>query len=133
MRTTSKLLPVCLCLLGGIAPHSQAGGSVTIESLLREMVDRDAVARFPARDFRLKQHPELVTRLNAAAKEARGDLGKYLQRGSGQRATGSAIAAAPIISHEKDWGTVDAGTSKAIARERQKRYPAEKKERMKRR
>jgi hypothetical protein len=29
---------------------------VSIESLLKEMVDRDAVARFPATDFRLKQH-----------------------------------------------------------------------------
>nr|MDP0503134.1 DUF2961 domain-containing protein [Verrucomicrobiota bacterium JB025] len=29
---------------------------VTIESLLHEMVDRDAVARFPEKDFRLKQH-----------------------------------------------------------------------------
>ncbi|CAA6692456.1 Unannotated [Lentimonas sp. CC19] len=29
---------------------------VTIESLLHEMVDRDAVARFPETDFRLKQH-----------------------------------------------------------------------------
>lgn len=35
---------------------AQAEESVSIESLLNEMVDRDAVARFPERDFRLKQH-----------------------------------------------------------------------------
>ncbi|MGJ8643550.1 MAG: glycoside hydrolase family 172 protein [Luteolibacter sp.] len=34
----------------------QAETSVSIDSLLQEMVDRDSVARFPANDFRLKQH-----------------------------------------------------------------------------
>ncbi|MGJ8634765.1 MAG: glycoside hydrolase family 172 protein [Luteolibacter sp.] len=34
----------------------QAEESVSIESLLQEMVDRDSVARFPEKDFRLKQH-----------------------------------------------------------------------------
>ncbi len=33
----------------------RADAPVSIESLLHEMVDRDAVARFPQRDFRLKQ------------------------------------------------------------------------------
>jgi len=78
-----------------------------------------------------KQHPELVSRLTAVAEEARGDLGEYLERGSGQRSTGTAIAGAPIISHEKDWDTVDADTAEAIARERQKRHPAERRERKK--
>ncbi|WP_404305938.1 glycoside hydrolase family 172 protein [Neorhodopirellula lusitana] len=36
------------------AVHAQE--SVSIESLLKEMVDRDAVASFPETDFRLKQH-----------------------------------------------------------------------------
>jgi hypothetical protein len=38
------------------ACHLYAEAPVTIESLLSEMVDRDAVARFPATNFRLKQH-----------------------------------------------------------------------------
>ncbi|TWT36014.1 hypothetical protein KOR34_09110 [Posidoniimonas corsicana] len=33
-----------------------AYGQVTISSLLQEMTDRDSVAKFPARSFRLKQH-----------------------------------------------------------------------------
>lgn len=34
---------------------SEPGETISIESLLNEMVDRDAVARFPENDFRLKQ------------------------------------------------------------------------------
>jgi hypothetical protein len=35
---------------------AQAAEPVSVESLLKEMVDRDAVARFPSPDFRLKEH-----------------------------------------------------------------------------
>ncbi|MGJ8639001.1 MAG: glycoside hydrolase family 172 protein [Opitutaceae bacterium] len=41
-------------LTGSLFSHLSAE-PVTIESLLNEMVDRDAVARFPSPDFRLKQ------------------------------------------------------------------------------
>ncbi|WP_372845795.1 glycoside hydrolase family 172 protein [Pontiella sp.] len=34
----------------------QAGAPISIETLLTDMVDRDAVARYPEPDFRLKQH-----------------------------------------------------------------------------
>ncbi|WP_372726258.1 DUF2961 domain-containing protein, partial [Novipirellula sp.] len=40
--------------LSTLAAQSQE--PVSIESLLQEMVDRDAVARYPENDFRLKQH-----------------------------------------------------------------------------
>ena len=38
------------------APAAQTNETVSIESLLNEMVDRDALARFPEKNFRLKQH-----------------------------------------------------------------------------
>lgn len=49
----SALLYCGIIALTSAAPL--AGEPVTIESLLREMVDRDSVARFPEHDFRLKQ------------------------------------------------------------------------------
>ena len=64
-------------------------------------------------------------------KEIRGELGEFMQRGQGQRPTGSAVANAPIISHEKDWGMVDAAAAEAIAKERRKRYPAGKQQKRK--
>ncbi|MGD9418410.1 MAG: glycoside hydrolase family 172 protein [Verrucomicrobiota bacterium JB025] len=49
--------PLFACLLTALASFgARAEEPVSVESLLHEMVDRDAVARFPQRDFRLKQH-----------------------------------------------------------------------------
>ena len=47
-----NVMIVCALLVALV----QAGGPITIESLLTEMINRDGVARFPAQDFRLKQH-----------------------------------------------------------------------------
>jgi arylsulfatase A-like enzyme len=69
------------------------------------------------------QHPEVVRRLLNQAASGRQDLGEFMQRGTGQRPTGSAIPGAPIVSHEKDWGTVDPAIADAITKERQKRHP----------
>jgi arylsulfatase A-like enzyme len=69
---------------------------------------------------------EVVQRMLGLATETRGELGEFMQRGKGQRRTGSVVASAPVISHEKDWGIVDAATAEAIAKERQRRHPEEK-------
>ena len=44
-----------ICIFGIMASCNQPDESISIESLLKEMVDRDAVARFPQPDYRLKQ------------------------------------------------------------------------------
>ncbi|WP_442506769.1 sulfatase family protein [Novipirellula sp. SH528] len=69
------------------------------------------------------QHPETVQQILGIAKDARAELGEYMQRGTAQRPTGSVIADAPVISHEKDWPQVDPATRQAIHNERMKRYP----------
>ncbi|WP_231615960.1 sulfatase family protein [Novipirellula artificiosorum] len=68
-------------------------------------------------------NPEVVRQMMALAQSARDDLGEFMQRGKSQRPTGSLFPDGPVISHEKDWDTVDSITIKAIARERQKRHP----------
>jgi len=68
-------------------------------------------------------NPEVVRDLQALATTTREELGEFMQRGSGQRATGSLFPDATVISHEKDWGTVDPDTAKAIAAERAARHP----------
>ena len=48
---------VLLMALASFASQpAPAQDSITIESLLNEMIDRDSVTRFPAKNFRLKQH-----------------------------------------------------------------------------
>lgn len=71
-------------------------------------------------------NPDLVRQMLELAASARKDLGEFMQSGSEQRPTGSVFPDGPVISHEKDWGTVDAITAEAIARERQKRHPNQK-------
>ena len=45
-----------ICIIALVGSCTQVEESITIESLLKEMVDREAVARFPHPDYRLKQH-----------------------------------------------------------------------------
>ncbi|WP_231603590.1 sulfatase family protein [Neorhodopirellula pilleata] len=76
-------------------------------------------------------HQEIVQQMLQTAQGAREELGEYMQRGSGQHPTGSAIPHAPIISTRKDWQAVDAATRAAIQAERLKRHPESESARMK--
>ena len=69
------------------------------------------------------EQPELVLDMLKMAEQARGELGEYMERGEGQRPTGSIFPDGPVISHEKDWGRIDAATNAKILNERRKRYP----------
>jgi hypothetical protein len=68
-------------------------------------------------------NPEVVQQIMKMAASTRLELGEYLQRGTGQRATGSAVAGAPVISNEKDWGLVEPAMDATLAQERRKRHP----------
>ena len=72
------------------------------------------------------EHPEIVQEMSELAESMRSELGEYMQRGSGQRRTGSVVPGAPIISHEKDWGMVAPAMARTIADERQRRHPIRK-------
>ena len=67
--------------------------------------------------------PEIVQEMLAQAESIRRELGEYMQRGSGQRRTGSVVPSAPVISHEKDWGMVAPAMAETISDERQRRHP----------
>lgn len=69
------------------------------------------------------RHSGIVQQILKIAKMTRSELGEYRQRGTDQRATGSLFPDGPVVSHEKDWPQVDAGTRQTIQAERLKRYP----------
>lgn len=77
-------------------------------------------------------NPETVQEMSELAESMRKELGEYMQRGSGQRRTGSVVPGAPIISHEKDWGMVPPETAETIADERQRRHSDRKQTRTRR-
>ncbi len=64
-----------------------------------------------------------MNELTKLAGEVRQNLGEFMQRGRQQRSTGSLFPDVPVISHQKDWGTLEPATVEAIAQERQKRHP----------
>ena len=68
-------------------------------------------------------HPDVVRELMQLADSARKQLGEFMQRGKAQRPTGSLFPDVPVISHEKDWGTLSSETSDAITAARKKRHP----------
>ena len=68
-------------------------------------------------------HPEVVKQLSYLADSARVVLGEFMQRGEGQRPTGSLFPDVAVISNERDWHMLDAETAQAISDERNIRHP----------
>ncbi|MEI6865743.1 sulfatase-like hydrolase/transferase [Flavicella sp.] len=63
-----------------------------------------------------KEHPEMVEKLLKIADDAREELGEYMQRGSGQRPTGTLFPDAPVISHPRDWEKLPESVKKITIR-----------------
>lgn len=68
-------------------------------------------------------HPEIVQQILDVAEKTRMQLGEYMVRGDSQRPTGSVFDDVEIISHEKDWMSVNESIRQTIYQERLKRYP----------
>ena len=68
-------------------------------------------------------NPKIVKQMLKLAASARDDLGEFMQRGRGQRPTGSIFPGVPVISHEKDWGAIPMTTAQALEIERKTRHP----------
>ena len=68
-------------------------------------------------------NPEIVERLLSIADNARSELGEYLQRGTGQRPTGSVYPSSPVITNEKDWGLMPQSIAQELEAERKRRHP----------
>lgn len=69
------------------------------------------------------EHPDVVRELMEQASATRRELGEFMQRGDAQRPTGSLFPGVPVISHERDWGLIDAQTADSITAERRQRHP----------
>ena len=70
-------------------------------------------------------NPEVLQEMMELAESVRQNLGEFMQRGRSQRPTGSLFPDGPVISHGKDWDTLDPEVTRAIAQEWQKRHPNE--------
>ena len=88
------------------------------EPVLYNMLEDETESRDVSAD-----HPGVVAQMMELANNTRQEFGEFMQRGKSQRPTGSLFPDVPVISHEKDWSTVDPAAARAIASERLKRHP----------
>lgn len=85
---------------------------VSIESLLGEMVDRDSVARFPERDFRLKQHSSY----NRASKTPDEPKGWFSNRDYNSKPGDTNFIRVEENNGRKEWVMMDHQAAGAVVR-----------------
>ncbi|MDP4625269.1 MAG: DUF2961 domain-containing protein [Akkermansiaceae bacterium] len=99
--STSASFLVSLFLGGAALLH--ASEPVTIESLLHEMVDRDAVTHFPETDFRLKQESSY----NRASKTPEDPKGWFNNKDNNTSPEHDSFIRIDEINGEKEWVLMD--------------------------
>ena len=91
---------------------SQAEKEVSIESLLNEMIDRDAVARFPQNNFRLKQESSY----NRASKTPEDTLGWFTNHDMNPKDKDANFIRVEEKDGKKEWVLMDHQGAGAIVR-----------------
>jgi hypothetical protein len=86
--------------------------TISIESLLHEMVDRDAVARFPQKDFRLKQESSY----NRASTSPEDTVGWFTNHDFNNNDKDSNFIRIEEINGQKEWVLMDHKGAGAIVR-----------------
>jgi arylsulfatase A-like enzyme len=89
-----------------------AGRPVSVESLLAEMVDRESVARFPERNFRLKQHSSY----NRASKTPEEPVGWFTNKDFNSKASDRNFVRIEENNGQKEWVLMDHEGPGAIVR-----------------
>ena len=110
-----KLLEILvICLICSVLVNNavQADEPVTIGSLLREMIDRDAVARYPESDFRLKQHSSY----NRASKTPDEPKGWFTNKDFNSKSTDKNFIRIEENAGKQEWVLMDHEGPGAIVR-----------------
>ncbi len=100
---------ICFC---GLSSCVQPEKEVSIESLLNEMVDRDEVARFPDKDFRLKQESSY----NRASVSPEDSVGWFINKDFNSNENDSNFIRIEEINGQKEWVLMDHQGAGAIVR-----------------
>ena len=102
----------CFALFNIYLSAVAAKEPVTIESLLSEMIDRDAMARFPESDFRLKQHSSY----NRASKTPDEPEGWFTNKDFNSKATDKNFIRIEENAGKQEWVLMDHKGPGAIVR-----------------
>jgi hypothetical protein len=101
MKTEMFKIFICLVLVISMATSgcSQADKAVSIESLLNEMVDRDALAQYSNKEFRLKQQSSY----NKASKTPEDTVGWFINHDFNSKDTDHNFIRTEEMNGEKEW------------------------------
>ncbi len=111
-KKTMLLLGIFLTLMTAFTSCSSQESQVSIESLLNEMIDRDAVARFPKKDFRLKQESSY----NRASVSPKDTLGWFNNKDNNTKDTEHNFIRIEENKGIKEWVLMDHSGAGAIVR-----------------
>ncbi|QDV64053.1 hypothetical protein Mal65_32010 [Crateriforma conspicua] len=92
--------------------HRSADSVVTIQTLLKDMVDRDGIARFPAKNFRLRQHSSY----NRDSKTPDDPKGWFANGDFNRPPNGKNFIRTEVINGKKEWVLMDHDGPGAIVR-----------------
>jgi len=112
--TKRILIVLCLCLFVSCSQNEKKETSISISSLLNEMVDRDAISRFPENNFRLKQESSY----NRASKTPNDTVGWFINQDFNRKEKEEDVnyIRTEDINGQKEWVMVDHQGSGAIVR-----------------
>lgn len=99
IKKSAILFLFCLFSMSVNVLMAQSEPQITIESLLNEMVDRDALARFPKSDFRLKQQSSY----NRASTTAKDTVGWFTNKDFNSNETDHNFIRTEEKNGEKEW------------------------------
>ncbi|EOR94584.1 hypothetical protein ADIARSV_2182 [Arcticibacter svalbardensis MN12-7] len=107
-----KILLCGLALAYAGMLNAQNKEQITIESLLKEMVNRDAIARFPKSDFRLKQQSSY----NRASKTPQDTVGWFDNKDNNTKETDHNFIRTEENNGQKEWVLMEDEGAGAIVR-----------------
>ena len=111
-QVLKPVVVICLICSGLVNNPVGADEPVTIESLLREMIDRDSVARYPESDFRLKQHSSY----NRASKTPDEPKGWFTNKDFNSKSTDKNFIRIEENAGKQEWVLMDHEGPGAIVR-----------------
>lgn len=109
---TSLLLTLAVCCSGVFISCENDHAEITIDSLLHEMIDRDAIARFPQSNYRLKQQSSY----NRASVSPEDSLGWFNNKDYNNNKKDSNFVRIEENNGQKEWVLMDHKGAGAIVR-----------------
>ncbi|WP_205618136.1 glycoside hydrolase family 172 protein [Neotamlana sedimentorum] len=111
-RNIIKTIVLLMCIVLMTCSQLKEDETVSIESLLNEMIDREAISKFPKNEFRLKQESSY----NRASKTPNDTIGWFINHDFNSKESDKNFIRVEENNGEKEWVLMDHQGAGAIVR-----------------